>query len=115
VIVKSASGESNCAIAEDLGIARNTVARILNEAEMSSLVDEGCSRVHTLIPKAIDAIEDALDKKNANIGVTLLSGTGVLVTKSKEEVSHEIKLVLLNRAFRPKREPLPAGETSTLP
>jgi len=54
VIAKSALGVSKAQIARELEISRNTVKRILNEAELSSLVDQGKSSLYECIPKAAE-------------------------------------------------------------
>ena len=52
VVAKSAMGVSKAQIARELEISRNTVQRILNEAELSSLVDQGKSSLYECIPEA---------------------------------------------------------------
>src|SRR5215470_7024425 len=52
VIAKSALGVSKAQIARELEISRNTVKRILNEAALSSLVDQGKSSLYECIPEA---------------------------------------------------------------
>jgi len=52
VVAKSAMGVSKAQIARELEISRNTVKRILNEAELSSLVDQGKSSLYECIPEA---------------------------------------------------------------
>jgi len=54
VIAKSALGISNCQIARELKISRNTVQRILSEGEMSTLVQEGKSNLYECIPGAAE-------------------------------------------------------------
>ena len=78
VIAKSVSGESNRQIAKDLDISRNTVARILNEAELGHLVAAGKSRIFGLIDKSVDALERALDKGDVGEAKMILRSVGVL-------------------------------------
>lgn len=78
VVAKSLAGESKSQIAEDLGIARNTVYKILSDAQLSDLVLEGKSGVYGLIPKAVKAFEHALDKHKTPEATLILRATGVL-------------------------------------
>lgn len=53
VIAKHVSGSSNSKISRDLGISRPTVIRILSEAEIDSLVQQGRSGLAELVPDAV--------------------------------------------------------------
>lgn len=55
VIAKHLTGASKSQIARDLRIGRNTVYRILSEAEMNTFVEQGKSAMFELIPDAIAA------------------------------------------------------------
>ncbi len=78
VIAKSAMGESKTQIAEDLGITRNTVRTILSEAEIDQFIQEGRSNCMRLIPKAVRAVDNALENLNPSIGLSVLDRTGAL-------------------------------------
>jgi predicted transcriptional regulator len=54
VVAKAIAGESKSKIAEDLGITRNTVRRILNETEINQFVGQGKSTLFELIPQAAE-------------------------------------------------------------
>ena len=53
VVARKVGGESNARISRELGISRNTVQRILSEAELSSLVAKGKGDLYELIPQAV--------------------------------------------------------------
>jgi hypothetical protein len=78
VIAKSVGGKSNSQIAQDLNISRPTVARILDEAELTSLVAEGKTGIYQLIGKSVKALERALDKGDTSEAKMILRSVGVL-------------------------------------
>lgn len=78
VLAKAVLGESKSQIAEDLGITRDTVRRILDESELATLVAEGKTGVYQLIGKSIKAFEHALDKHKTAEATVILRATGVL-------------------------------------
>lgn len=78
VIVKAAMGESKSQIAEDLNIARDTVRRILSEAEFATLAAQAKSGVFLLVPKALKALEGALDKGDVTEAKMILRSVGAL-------------------------------------
>lgn len=78
VLAKTMAGESKSQIAEDLGITRDTVRRILNESELANLVAEGKSGVYMLIPKAVKALERALDKGDTSEAKIILRSVNIL-------------------------------------
>jgi predicted transcriptional regulator len=78
VIAKSIAGESKTQIAEDLGITRNTVYSILDEAQLNELVLQGKSGLYSLIPKSVRALELALDKGDTTEAKIILRSVNVL-------------------------------------
>ena len=78
VLSRYVAGTSKAQIARDLNISEPTVYRILDESEIRQIVEEGHSRAVQLIPKALDAVEGRLDRGDGRIGISVLSGTGVL-------------------------------------
>jgi hypothetical protein len=81
VIAKYSNGESKTQIANDLGMGRNTVTAILSQSEIEQYVLEGRSKVVSLIPKAIRAVENRLDKNDGSVAIGVLRGTQVLVNQ----------------------------------
>lgn len=95
VITKYAQGESKTQIATDLDISRNTVYSILSSNEIEQHVLEGRSRVVSLIPKAIRAVENRLDKNDGSVAIGLLRGTQVLVNQqSTTNVTNNFAVML---------------------
>jgi len=84
VIAKSMNGDSKSQIAQDLSIARNTVTRILEDAELSELARAGKTSLYELIPKSIKAFEHALDKHKTAEATIVLRATGVLPQEQSE-------------------------------
>ena len=87
VIVKKSIGESNSQIAEDLGIHRQTVARILDSADFHQAVDYGKIRVHRIIPETCDALERAIESDKLPAILAVLHGTGILESEQKTIVA----------------------------
>jgi predicted transcriptional regulator len=65
VIIRAAAGRSKKRIAKDLGLSRNTVSSILNEAEVSTVIEQGKSDVLRMVPKATEVFNHALDQNNS--------------------------------------------------
>lgn len=78
VIAKAVVGESNSKIAQDLGISRPTVARILKESEFTNFAAQAKSGVFLLIPKALSALEAALDKGDVAEAKMILRNVGAI-------------------------------------
>jgi hypothetical protein len=58
------------------------VYAVLSQNEIEQHVLEGRSRVVSLIPKAIRAVENRLDKNDGSVAIGVLRGTQVLVNQS---------------------------------
>lgn len=84
VIAKAVVGESKSKIAQDLGISRPTVARILRESEFTTFAAQAKSGVFLLIPKALAALEAALDKGDVAEAKMILRNVGAI---APEELS----------------------------
>jgi hypothetical protein len=78
VTAKYLIGESKSKIAEDLGLARGTVAAILSAPEMEQTVISGRSRAVSLIPRSLDVAEYRLSKNDGSMALGILRGTQVL-------------------------------------
>lgn len=93
VIAKKTLGDSNLKIANDLEINRATVQNILEQCNYKQLVEEGKIRVFKMIPKACDAFDGALDRKDVSVATTVLKGCGVLETEQQANVSASVTFV----------------------
>jgi hypothetical protein len=79
VISKAMNGDSKRQIAEDLGIGRNTVTKILCEAEINRFVNEGKSDLIRMIPEAVAGIRKAIKAgKTTEEAQLVLRSTGVI-------------------------------------
>lgn len=87
VVAKSMAGESKTQIAEDLGITRNTVYSILNEAQLNDLVLQGKSGLYSLIPKSIRALEKALDRGDTAEAKVILRSVNILPNENGDSTS----------------------------
>lgn len=106
VAAKRLAGDSKAKIARDLGLHRETVRVILDDAELDTLVKRGRSGVRQLIDKAVHVYDVHLDSLNHTVATRVLEGTGVLETSAdRPAVTNSIKLVILNANNRPPRIP----------
>jgi len=82
VIERHLEGQSARAIANAVGIDRDTVSRILSQSEVTQLVAKSQSRLMGLIHKAECVFERTLDSSNENLSfkacMNLFEGVGVL-------------------------------------
>lgn len=79
VIAKHMLGESKAQIADDLGMSRLTVSKILTDAQIATLVNEGKSEVFRMIPEAVAGIRKAIKAgKTTEEAQLVLRSTGVL-------------------------------------
>lgn len=81
VIAKHLNGESKSQIARDLDLSRPTVRNILEESEVSSIVEAGRSDCVGLVPDAVSGLKHGIvDKRDWRASATLLRGVGVLTS-----------------------------------
>ena len=83
---KSLVGVSNAQISRELQVSQNTVAKVLNESEITELREAGRGRVAGMIPKSLDVFQYRLDRNDANVATQVLKGTGVLAPDAQVNV-----------------------------
>jgi hypothetical protein len=108
VIIRAAAGRSKKRIAKDLGLSRNTVSSILNEAEVSTVIEQGKSDVLRMVPKATEVFNHALDQNNTRVATSVLTVVGVLKADSDRETGR----ITLNITLDPRPRPV---EIPTIP
>ena len=108
VLSLAAAGKSNRRIAQELGIHRRTVSRVLTEPEIAAVIQRGKNDVVRMVPKAVGVVDDALDKDNTGIATSVLTGVGVL----KSEANGGSARVTLNIVMDPRPRPV---EIPTIP
>lgn len=81
--------KSNAEIAREYHTTEQRVARILNREEVQKLMAVHQNKLFTLMDKAITALEDALDKKDAQTALQVIKGFGFLNTAKKITVEHK--------------------------
>jgi hypothetical protein len=103
-VAKALAGESNAKIARDLGMNRNTVAAILEESELSHLVESAKSTLYGLLPKSVQNIDRALSAKKPDVDTAkwLLERTGV-VQSDQVANSGGVTLNFVSHMERPNR------------
>lgn len=80
VIAKHITGDTNTKIAEDLGLHRNTVARILNDSEIVRLGEETKSElISGTLGAARRIVKDS--KRNTDVAFEYLDRMGILTKK----------------------------------
>jgi hypothetical protein len=93
IMEAAASGKKQSDIAEDFGISRQSVNKILNSEDTRKLTEEATNRLKGLLGKAIDTVEYCLDSREEaygkqpalTAGLSVLKGLGVLTDKVKHE------------------------------
>lgn len=55
-----------------------TVAKVLSQSELATMVNEGRSSVVELIPRSVRVADYRLSKNDGNVAMGILRGTGVL-------------------------------------
>jgi len=94
VLAKRVNGANKAQICRDLGIAKNTVNRILDESDIDAQLESGTAQACRLIPKAIKVVDDRLSKGSENAAFRLLEGVGVLGEKRNMKKSNDPSLHL---------------------
>jgi hypothetical protein len=97
VIAASLAGKSNREISKQIGIKRDTVARILSQPEVKQLLAEYRQQVRGLVPLCLAGLEAKLVTTSGKVRrgtdwrmlVEILKGTQVLVPKLEEEVTNK--------------------------
>ena len=92
VLAKRVNGANKAQICRDLGIAKNTVNRILDESDIDAQLESGTAQACRLIPKAIKVVDDRLSKGSENAAFRLLEGVGVLGEKRNMKKSNDPSL-----------------------
>lgn len=88
------NGATNSEIAEELGMCRNAVSRLLNSKETEEIIKAAESRVTRMVDKACGVVDKAMDDVQSTLDMTnglkaalaVLTSLGVL--KKKVDVSH---------------------------
>ena len=75
VIIKRSQGRDKTSISKELGIARNTVSRILEESDVDLHITAGQQASLGLIPAAIRVAEHRLALNSENMAVKVLENT----------------------------------------
>ena len=78
VLTKHLAGENNTKIANDLGVGRQTISRVLNDEQMTQYVEYGRSKAISLIPKSLKVAEYKLNRNDGTMALGILRGTRVL-------------------------------------
>jgi len=95
VIAASLAGKSNREISRQIGIKRDTVARILSQPEVQELIGQYRQQVRELVPLCLAGLDAKLvtakgklrNRTDWRMLVEILKGTQVLVPKLEEEVT----------------------------
>lgn len=109
VIERLVGGESITSSAESTGVSRQTVHRWLSDdfefqAQLNSarhnLRIESEDRLFALAAQAIGAVEDALRNGDANTGLSILKGLGLLTGKQRDPDSESSSALRSQAATR---------------
>ena len=91
VIAKYSSGESKAQIAKDLSIAPHTVRTILNDSELTSMIQMGRSDCVQMIPRSVRVIGARLAKGSETAALAILRGTQVLQNQPVATTTNNIQ------------------------
>ena len=78
ILAKRANGDTKASIARDLHVSRDTVAKVLTEADFDSAVEKGRFATVRLIPAAISGLEKSMGKGDGSTCIRFLEGVGVI-------------------------------------
>lgn len=124
VVARHIRGQSNRQIAREEGLDRETVGRVLAQPEIKQMITQYRSQLLSMVPKAIDAYDEALDSDDlrlkAAMATKLLEGFQVFGSGEEQanpELDREQRRLLFlgqltdmmltkNRRYS---TPLPAG------
>ncbi len=82
IITARARGDSKASISREVHSSRDTVAKVLNEADFDKRVEEGRFKVIDLVEDAIAGIKLACAKGDGSTAIRLLEGVNVLGPKA---------------------------------
>lgn len=92
VLSMAADGKQIKEIAGEMNIDRGTVTKILNSTESKEIIRQAESRIKSLVGKALDTVEAALDGRANDMNNGFKSALAVLksvgVMKDKIDLSH---------------------------
>jgi hypothetical protein len=75
VIIKRSQGQDKTSIGKDLGIARNTVTRIIEECDVERHIEANRSASLDLIPESIRVAKYRLSQNSENMAIKVLENT----------------------------------------
>jgi uncharacterized membrane protein len=78
ILARRANGDTKASIARDLHVSRDTVAKVLTEADFDSAVEKGRFATVRLIPAAISGLEKSMGKGDGSTCIRFLEGVGVI-------------------------------------
>jgi predicted transcriptional regulator len=93
VIARHLTGDTNTKIAKDMSIARNTVARILSDAQVTQLAEETKSILLNGSPRAAKRIIIAAAKDHS-VGFELLDRLNILVKQRENGAATQVNVAL---------------------
>ncbi len=93
VIIRRSQGEDKTRISKDLGIARNTVTRILDESNVEQTIEANRAASLGLIPAAIRVAEHRLSQNSENMAIKVLENT-IWPLNAKQSKSPDIGLTV---------------------
>jgi hypothetical protein len=90
VVVASAAGRTQREISRELGLSRNTVARVLSQAEHQEMLGLFRDQLLNLVPEALRVAKRRLRQNSEKMATEVLKGTQVMVVRTEQDVHHRI-------------------------
>jgi DNA-binding IclR family transcriptional regulator len=97
VLARKIDGYSNSKIAEDLGIHRQTVQRILTGAEFQQAVSDARSDFVGLLPASVKVYRNRLKKNDLRAASEIAHGVGALNPRTESQTNTTININVLNQ------------------
>ena len=86
IVVTSAAGRSQRDTSRELGLSRNTVARVLSQAEYQELLGLFRDQLLELVPESLCVARHRLRQNSEKMAIEVLRGTQVAVPRQEAEV-----------------------------
>jgi hypothetical protein len=120
ILAKRATGASKGAISREIGVAFNTVTKVLNENDFDRAVEQGRFDSVRLIPVALRGLEKSMGKGDGQVCTRFLENVGVLAEKSGKRAQDPSLVLAIQNLMgnvtlaAPQAAPIPAVDAEVV-